>query len=464
MKRLIAPLVPLLLAGCTVGPDHARPAVAGETASWIGPAALGDAEPGWWRRIDDPMLAELIAAAAARNLDVREAEARLREARAERDAAAGRALPTLSAASSASRNQISENGQFPAGRIPGFERRFDLFDGGFDASWEIDLWGGNRRSVEAAQARSEAAEAARREVRLATVAEVVRAYAELRGGQARVAAIAAEAEAQAGVARLTAQRERAGESSVLERARADVAAASARAAIAPAQAEADAAAFRLALLTGQPPEALIERLRAPSVQPMLPPDIPAGLRADVLRRRPDVARAERDLAAATADVGVATAELFPRFSLIGAVGQQSRSVSGLGSGGSTRFSIGPQLHWPLFEGGRIRAQIRAADARADAAVVRYERAVLGALTDSETALNRHAAARAARIEAEAALARSRVALGLAEQRYRAGEDGAIAWLDAQAAHARAERSAADARTAELTALAALGKALGGELE
>lgn len=465
MRRLPLFCLPLAaLAACTVGPDHQRPTVAGDAAPWAGPAASGDVDLAWWRRLDDPLLSELIEAAATRNLDLREAEAALREARANRDAAAGRALPELSASGSAMRNQLSENGQLPVNDIPGFDRRFTLFDAGFDASWELDLWGGTRRAIQAADARAEAAQAARRDVLLQTVAEVARTYADLRGAQARLESATSEAQAEDGIARLTGQRERAGEASALELARADAAARTSRAALPGQEADIRAAAYRLALLTGRPPEALLDRLLVPAPLPATPEIVAAGLRSDLLRRRPDIVRAERELAAATADVGVATAELFPRVSLIGSIGQQARSVGGLDAGGSTRFSFGPQFSWPIFEGGRIRAQIRGADARADAAAIRYERAVLGAFADSETALNRYAAARRTRAESDLALARSRTALDLARQRYTAGEDGLIAFLDTESAHSGAQRAATDARVAEFAALVALNKALGGGFE
>lgn len=459
LPMLIAPL--LLVGGCTVGPDHARPAINGTAAPWIAPTNGDPFDLAWWRALDDPLLTELIETAAARNLDVRAAEATLREARANRAAVAGSALPQLTAKGSATRNQISENGQLPIADIPGFDRRYTLYDAGFDASWEIDLWGANRRAREAADARGDAAEAARRAIVLATIAEVARTYGDLRGAQARLASATINADARDGIARLTGQRQSAGEASLLELTRAETAARSAHGRVAPLEADVRAAAYRIALLTGQPPEALLQRLLPPA--PLPPPRgaIGIGLRSELLQRRPDILRAERELAAATADIGVATADLFPRVSLLGTLGQQARSIGSLDSGGSTRFGIGPQLHWPIFAGGQIRARIRAADARADAAAIRYEQAVLGALSDSETAINRYAAARASRVQADAALAQSDTALRLARQRYDAGEDGLIAFLDTQSAHSAAEQAAIDARVAEFSALVALNKALGG---
>jgi NodT family efflux transporter outer membrane factor (OMF) lipoprotein len=457
-------LFPLLLtAACAAGPDYVRPAAPGGE-DWMASVDSTQIDPGWWRKLDDPLLGELVEAAVAGNLDLREAEARLREARADRDAAAGRRLPEAAVGASATRNRLSEKGQIPIGNIPGFDGDFSLFDGGFDAAWEIDLWGRNARAVEAADARAEAAVFARRETLMRVIAELVRDYAHLRATQARIESLRTDAGARGEIARLVGQRFRAGEASRFDFLRAEGQASNARAELAGLDAEARAAAYRIALLAGRPPEALVERLLASAPLPRSPGGIGAGLRSDLLLRRPDIGRAERELAAATADVGIATADQFPRLSLLGSIGQQSRSGDDLFSGASTRFSIGPSLHWPIFSGGRVRALLRAADARADAAAARYDRAVLTALSDSETALNRYAAAQAIRGEREAARALAAQSLDLARQRYSAGEDDLIVLLEAQSAASAADARAIDAREAELAALAALYKALGGGWE
>lgn len=461
--RLALSLPLLALAACTVGPDYARPADI-PSGQWLAPADSAAVDTDWWRSLNDPLLTELVDQAVARNLDLREAEARLREARANRDATAGQRLPQLNATGSITQDQLSENGQIPLGNIPGFDRDFSLFEAGFDAAWEIDLWGRNARAVEAAGALAQAAEAARHETLMRVIAEVVRSYADLRGAQARLASATSDAEAQEGIARLVNERYRAGEAARFDWLRADAQGKSTRAAIAGIDADAKSAAWRLALLTGQPPEALADRLLAPAPMPQSPAIVAAGLRSDLLRRRPDIVQAERELAAATADVGVANADLFPRISLLGSIGQQARSSGDLFSGGSTRFSIGPSLHWPIFSGGTIRANIRAANARADASAARYERAVLTALSDSETALNRYAAAQLTRAQREAARGQTAEALDLARQRFRAGEDDLIVLLDAQSAYSAAERLSIDARAAELQALVSLYKALGGGWE
>ena len=456
-------LVLLLLVGaCTVGPDYKRPVVAGIDAAWQSPHAQpGPVSPNWWHALGDPALDALVDAALANNLDLREAAARLREARAGRDAAAGRASPELSARGSATQNRISGDGQLPVARIPQFSRDYALFDLGFDASWEIDLWGGTRRAIEGADARAQAAVLRADDIRLQIIAEVVRSYADLRAAQARRESVAAEVEARQTVAELAQRRLAGGEGTRVEAAQAMERAATVRAALPQIEADAGAAQARLALLTGRPPEAV---MLADAPLPLPPALVAAGIRSELLQRRPDVRAAEVDLAAATADVGVETANLYPHFSLLGSLGRQSRNVEGLADGPTTRFSIGPSFSWPIFSAGRIRAQIRGANARVDAAAARYEKAVLSALADSETTLNRYAAARAELQAREAVLAEASVVARLAERRWHAGEDDRLQALEAEAVRRGAEQAALAARAATLTTYAALSKALGGGWE
>ena len=457
--------VPLLLAlaACAVGPHYSRPRSAA-SEHWTAPADTAPVDVDWWESLNDPLLSELVKTAATRNLDLKEAEARLREARANRDAVAGQRLPQLDANGSAMRDRVSENGEIPLQRIPGFQRDFWLFDAGFDASWEVDLWGHQRRAVEAAVARAAAAGDARHDTMMRVIAEVVRSYVDLRSAQEQRRSVLSDAVAQEGIAKLVNDRYRAGESSRFDFVRADAQASTTRAAIPGLDADAHAAAYRLALLTGQPPEALEDRLLAAATLPESPVTVSAGLRSDLLRRRPDVRQAERELAAATADVGVATAELFPRLSLVGSVGQEAQHRGDLLSASSMQFSVGPSLHWPIFAGGTIRANIRAADARADAAGARYESAVLTALSDSETALNRFAATQRTERDRDVARQQTADALTLANQRYRAGEDDLIVLLDAQSAYSAAEQQSIAAKAARLDAIVALYKALGGGWE
>ncbi|RYY35077.1 MAG: TolC family protein, partial [Sphingomonadales bacterium] len=225
-----------------------------------------------------------------------------------------------------------------------------------------------------------------------------------------------------------------------------------------------AAAYRIAALAGAAPEEVAPALLTPAPLPQAPDAIVTGLRSELLERRPDIRRAERELAAATADIGVATADLFPRFSLMGSVGQQARSPGDLFSLDSTRLSIGPSFSWPVFSMGTIRAQIRGADARAEGAAARYEKAVVGALGDSEAAINRFLNARAALVEAQAARDRETSAYALAERRQRSGEDDRLTLNRARQLLLAAERRRDQAASAKTQAAVALYKALGGGWE
>lgn len=455
-------LLPLLLAGCTVGPTYQPPAPsAASQAPWLEPGTPGAVDLAWWDSFNDPQLSALVNRALAGAPDLKEAEARLAEARANRDAVAGGRLPTLEAKGSLTENRLSENGQLPIGNIPGVDRQFRLFDLGFDASWELDFWGRRTRQSEAANARADAALFGQRDVMLTLIGEVARSYFELRAAQSEAASAQALAQADAELARLTGLRFTAGEASRLEVERAEGTARTSAAAVPDAEARAAAAAYRIAALLGAAPEEVASELRKPAPLPASPDAILVGVRSELLERRPDIRRAERELAAATADIGVATADLFPRFSLFGSLGQQARTPGDLFAGESTRLQIGPSVSWPIFSGGTIRAQIRAADARAQGAAARYEKAVLGALSDSETAINRFLSARTGETEASAALSRERAAYALAEKRADSGEDDRLTLLRAREVLVATERRADQARAAKGQAAVALYKALGG---
>lgn len=451
------------LSGCVVGPDY-NPPVPAAGGTWLAPVSTADVDVAWWKKFGDPLLTELVESAIAGNKDLEEATARLREARANRDAVRGGRAPQVTASAAATSNRLSENGLLPVGRVPGLGPDVDIYDTGFDASWEIDLWGRMKRATQGADARAQSAEEARRGVVIQVIAEVVRTYVDLRAAQGLQANAVADTNAQREIARLVADRLRVGLASRFDLVRAQAQVRATAATIPGYEGDAAAAAFRLALLLGRRPEELYDRLRQPGSLPKANFEVSAGLRSDLLRRRPDIRQAERDLAASTADVGVATADLFPRFSLFGGIGEQAREPGDLLSADSLRFQFGPSLRWPIFSGGRIRAQIRAADARTDAAMARYERAVLGALSDSETAINRYAAAGRARVERNEVRVSAAEAVGLARKRYMAGEDDLTALLQAQTSFTAADRQNIQASAAELQQLTSLYKALGGGWE
>jgi len=462
MRRLCSPCLLLLAGACTtVGPDYAAPAPPAPATAWLGAANSGAIEPAWWDQFGDPQLSDLIARALAGAPSLAEAEARLAEARANRAAVTGQGLPQVQASGRANENRISENGQFPAARIPGFPTEYSLFDLGFDASWEPDFWGRQARSEEAADAQTGAAVAARDAALVTLTAEIARSYVELRAAQSALAATQEGADAREQLGELARLLAEAGEGNALDAERAEADALAERGRIPLAQGRAAAAAFRIAALLGQPPESTADLLLHPSPIPVPPTEIMAGIRSDLLIRRPDIRQAERALAAATAQIGVATADLFPRFSLVGGLGAQSRDVGGLADVGAVRFGIGPQFSWPIFSGGRIRAQIAAADARADAAAARYEGAVAEALADSETAINRLAQARAAQELAENSYDREQRALALAESRFAQGEDSRLDLARAQLALIGRGQARSEARARSAESAVALFKALGG---
>lgn len=451
----------MLLAGCAVGPDYARPdlTAAGE---WVEPVAQGPVETQWWERFGDPALTALVGRLVADNPNLAEARARVAEARALREAAQGGRWPQGGAAVSATENRISENGQFPVGNIPGFPVEFSLFDVGFDASWEVDLWGGTGRAIESAAASEQAAQWAARDVQISLIAELARSYFEYRAAEADRNIAATEAEARAEAARLSELLFAAGETDKTAAQSATSAANSAQAGLSQAEAALDSARYRLALLVGARPEDDLGELRTNAAAvPAVPEGIATGIRSELLERRPDVRRAERELAAATANVGVATAELYPSLTLTGGIGLQAKDAGDLTDGGSLRYSVGPGFRWPIFSLGRIRAQVRAADARADGAAARFEAAIIGALSESEDAANRFASAADVARAATLVLEREREAFRLVQLRHERGEDSLLELEQARLKLAQAERAELQARLAHGLAAIGLYKALGG---
>jgi NodT family efflux transporter outer membrane factor (OMF) lipoprotein len=454
------PLV-ALVAGCTVGPDYHAPEPR-LASQWTSSATPGEVKEGaWWKTLNDPLLDTLVDEMLAKSPTLREAQARIVEARAALSSVRGSTGPQASLSGSASETVLSKNGQLPIGSIPGFARDFSLFDLGFDASWELDLWGRRTRSIEAANARTGQAEMAAQGVRLQLIGELARAYVELRLAQQEKGLAQEALEAWQNLDQLTALRERAGEANRMESERSASDFANARVSLANAEASERAAALRVAALVGVEPATMLPRLAAGAPIPAPPTAVAAGLPSELLRRRPDIHVAERDLAAATADVGVATADLFPRLRLGFSLGQQARAIGDLFDSDSTRLQAGPGLSWPIFSGGSTRARIGVANARVDQAAARYDAAVISALSDSETAINRFDRASAALSASDAALARDEAGYILADRRAAAGEDDRLALARARLAHNQALQRNAQIRAAATEAAIGLNKALGG---
>jgi NodT family efflux transporter outer membrane factor (OMF) lipoprotein len=459
-----------LLAGCTVGPDYSPPQVSvpdrfAESAAQDG--AMDADLATWWAGFGDPMLSELVDRALAQNLDVEAAEARIREARASEVVAGAAGLPRFDAQGSVTRQRISENaipvppgsGQ-PGGAfgLPGSE--FTTWRAGFDASWELDLFGRTRRSIEAAQARTGAAIWNRRDLQVTTAAEVASAYLTLRTLQARIAHAEAELARQSRFEQLVAARARGGLTTGQDLAHQGAERAAAAAAIPALRAQAEAQIHALGVLTGQTPEALIADLSEPRTLPSAPP-VPAGVPSDLLRRRPDIRAAERELAASSADIGVAVADLYPRFSLTAAPALVSTALTSLLEWGSRSFSIGAAVNWPLLDGGRTRGMIAVADARQEQALIGYRKAVLGALRDVEDALSRTDGDRQQLASLEEALRTAARAEEIARTRYGGGLVNYSDVLLAQARRMRLEEQVVETQGALARDTAALFKALGG---
>ncbi len=379
----------LILAGLTgcakVGPDYIKPDTVAP-AAWqapldrglnIGPAdqqILAD----WWTSLKDPLLNSFIHQAITDNLDLEQARARLLEARARRDIGSAVLFPKLDANGSVTRNRTSSN--------RGSGTTSTNYSTSFDAGWELDLFGGGRRSVEAAQAQLEASREDLRDVLVSLLAEVALNYIDVRTFQARLQIAGDNLAAQQETYNLTEARYKSGLTSELALQQARYLMGSTRAQIPTLRTGLVNAANQLAVLLGTSPGTLTERLRNKAPLPALPPSVAVGIPADILRQRPDIRKAERLLAAQTAQIGVATADLYPSFKLNGSVGLDALSAGKLFSSGSGGYSFGPSISWPVFDAGAIQANIRLQSFLQQETLASYKATVLTALQEVEDAL------------------------------------------------------------------------------
>lgn len=455
--------VVLGFVGCTVGPNYRRPDVTVPT-QWgqAGQPGVTASRPDvveWWNTFNDPVLTSLTERAVAANLDLKIAAARVREARALRGIAVADQLPTVNTSGQYARRRTSENVGLPIA-----EPETHFFQLGFDASWELDFWGRIRRSVEAADATVDAAQEARRDVLVILLSEVARSLVEVRGFQQRLIVTQNNVRTQADTVELTRVRFAAGLATEVDVSQARTLLATTQAQVPVLVTAREQAIHRLSVLLGQPPGTLRAELSRVEPIPTGPPAVPVGLPSDLLRRRPDVRRAERELAAATARIGVATADLFPRFSLTGTLGVAATDVAKVFVGGSRVFSIGPQVTWPLFDAGRIRADIQIQTARQEAALVGYEQAVLTSLEDVENALVAYGQEQNRQQALTEAVEASRLALDLSRELYTRGLADFLTVLDNQRALYAAEDQLVQSERTVTVNLVALYKALGGGWE
>jgi NodT family efflux transporter outer membrane factor (OMF) lipoprotein len=466
------------LAGCTVGPDYHAPATpmpphfAAAAATPAAPAAKTGDPPAidfeiWWRSLGDHELDALIDRAIASNLDIQIALTRLQEARTQEAVVLGLALPEMSASGGGG---VGTGSDLSRGRIAPALTSADNRTGlkhvasavGFDAGWELDIFGKYRREIEAAGYDAQAAAAARNAVLVAVVADVARAYVDLRGLQMQLAVLSRNIDTARGTLEVVQMRFDRGLTNELDVTLARRQLATLEAEVAPFAAEISAARDTIAVLIGQFPEDLGQELARPGMIPPLPESIEPGLPLDLLRRRPDVGEAERQLAAATARIGVATADLFPHLAITGAVGYQAQDFGKLPATGI--WSAGPAAYWSLLDFGTLDALVDIADLQTHERLVQYREDILFAVQQVDTAIANYAAQQQRLKSLGDALAASQRAVTLASQRYDRGLTDFLNLLDAERQEYDLESQYAVANQAAAEDFVALYRSLGGGWE
>jgi NodT family efflux transporter outer membrane factor (OMF) lipoprotein len=451
LQLLVTGAAAFVLSGCAVRSAHRTPApqlpasyTAADRVSDGGmePAALAT----WWREFDDGTLNSLVDRAIAGNLDLKIARERVREARAARSyTSATRRLP-----------DTGLSGGFSDGSRSG-----GLFQSGFDTRYELDLFGGARASVQAAEADAQASEEAVRNTLVTVVAETARNYLELREAQERLAFSNKTLAALQESLRLAEIRRDAGLTSNFDAIRAKAQVESTRAGIPLLEAQIERTINAVALLVGSAPEAVRTELAEAGELPSAPDGVPVGLPSDLLRRRPDIREAERQIAASAARVGAAVSNLYPKFSLTTGGGGQSSALMNLLSGAARLWNFGSSFSWGLLNYPATKANITAAESREQQSMIHYERAVLTALKDVEDALANYTKERERRNSLDQAVQANREALNLASIRYQRGLSNYLDVLDAQRSLYSAEDALVQHRANMTTHMVALYKALGG---
>ncbi len=457
VKRYFVILMLWMMAGCAaVGPDYKAPDTQAP-AAWdtdlsagLAPSASrGEDLSAWWTVLNDPVLTELMQRAVAGNLDLRQAESRVRQARAERGVQWAQYFPSVDASGSAS---LSRSGSGTTTK---------LYQAGLDASWELDVFGGVRRSVEAADASIGASEADLEDVLVSLLAEVALNYVDLRSVQEQLRVAQDNLSAQSELYDLTRWRAEAGLVSDLDQEQAHYTLEQTRAQIPSLNTGISQARNALCLLLGVQPGALNDVLEIAAPIPVPPQEVVIGLPAEMLRRRPDIRKAERQLAAQTANVGVATADLYPRFTLPGSIGYEALSAGSLFDSSSRTTRIVPGVSWNLFDAGRIRRNIAVQNALQEQALLTYETTVLSALKDVEDALVAYGNETSRLTSLRQASQSAQRAEEMANQQYAAGLVDFQVVLDAQRSLLSIQDQQATSEGQVTANLIRLYKALGG---
>jgi NodT family efflux transporter outer membrane factor (OMF) lipoprotein len=505
--------IALLLAGCQVGPNYKKPDVPVEKSfaemntSTTQPSQM-TARPipitQWWASFRDPRLDSLIDRALQQNLDLQQAESRIRQARFQRGIIASGLFPNLDVTAGYQHARGSKNISLPLGGtsssgggstaggasmierpaqasanssgappggpqsplglggLPGVDT--DLYQVGFDSTWELDLFGQTRRSIEAASADVAAAFEDHRAVLISLLGEVARTYIDLRGYQEQLVIAQRNLAAERDTLEIIEERRRAGIVSDLDVSQQTTQLSNTAAVIPQLQAQARVSIHALGILLGEDPDALASELDASQPLPPIPPEVPVGLPSDLLRRRPDVRRAERQLAAATARVGVATADLYPQFSITGQFGLDSSKSNQLAEWASRYYLVSPGVRWPIFDAGKIRGNIELQNELTHQAAIAYQQSILQALREVEDAIANYRQEQVRHVSLADSVTSSRDAVALATDQYRQGVVSFLTVLDAERSLYSSEDALAQSDRNIAADLVALYKALGGGWE
>ncbi len=460
----------LATSGCMVGPDYHMPHP-DAPSGWAGvtkapakqPPSAPTAQPAeltqWWKRFDDPVLTQLVEDALKTNLDLQLAVAVLRQSRAARGIAVAALWPSLTASAQYQRaTSTILISQATAGQAQ------NLYQAGFDAAWEIDLFGGQRRNVESADANVQASTEGVSLAQVTLAAEVALNYVQLRGYQQQIVVAQKNLKSMQDTALITRQKAKVGFDCALDIANADANVATTEAQIPVFETSAKQSIYALSLLLARPPADLLDQLTPDGNIPGVPPQIPAGLPSDLLRRRPDIRQAEAQLHSATAQIGVVTADLFPKFSLTGTGSYQGNLLNNWWANANRAYSAGPSVTWAVFQGGAIVSNIRVQEALTGQALITYRKTVLGAFQDVENALIAFTKEQEHYKSLKDSVAANTIAVNLSLKLYKEGLLEFLNVLVAQRSLFAAENALVQSNCNITTDLIALYKALGGGWE
>lgn len=459
-------LFALALAGCATAPGYRAPGISvppafRETRDTVVETLISrtsDNGADSWSELRDTTLTRLIKEVVRANLDIRAVEARVRGARSARTEAVLDLAPTVTFAGGYTRQRLA-GATFPIGS--GTFPDQDIWDGGFDAAWELDLFGRVRRNIQAQGAFVSATQEDLRDINVTLTAELARAYFDLRGTQEQLSVARRNAENQRRTLDVTRERLDAGRGTRFDTERALAQLSFTLASIPPLESRVRQSQYQIATLVGRPPASVAGELDAVAPLPPLPVVVLVDTPDSVVRRRPDVTAAERQLAVERALVGAAKADYLPRITVGGSAGYSSSAFGTLGDRGTFRYMVGPVVSWPALNLGRVKARVGISRARESEARARYDQTVLLALQEVETSLVRYRSARSRVDRIQDAAAASERAAELARLRFTEGVAGFLDVLDAERTQLEAETQLAQARTEAATSYAALYKALGG---